>query len=379
MYSGDEGSSAGSDLESMSSTTRSHTSVGSSLRSSIASESDVFDRDDSADDSAVDPELKRRMDEKKAEYLKLKNQSQTIQKKIIDEFQLFGKDDGGTTVADLSTRYQEALNTFEAKSSELERKKDEYSQELQAIQRKSTTADEQRLSKEKEFHAIREKACKESIKQRTNKPLTSSEINAKENKLIKAENDLEYNRIQFVLTKNKYKQTEEELEQQDHLSEGLHLIDFEQLKIENQSLNEKKAEKSQDLEKIRKKIVTNAHILTHVKEKLAFVKKHKESLVAKQSDMEQQYAEARAKLATARIHRDKVRDDNSALKKSSGLIGMTDLLYDFENRSNELEMMQDKVTELKTKYNDLVAMQHELEAKIAQRQPLDPTLLRMNR
>ena len=41
--------------------------------------------------------------------------------------------------------------------------------------------------------------------------------------------------------------------------------------------------------------------------------------------------------------------------------------------------MQDRVTELKTRYNDLLAMQHELEAKIAQRQPLDQSLLRMNR
>ena len=51
---------------------------------------------------------------------------------------------------------------------------------------------------------------------------------------------------------------------------------------------------------------------------------------------------------------------------------MTDLLYDLENRSNELELMQGRVTELKTRFNDLTAMQH-------WRQPLDPSLAKMNR
>ena len=42
-------------------------------------------------------------------------------------------------------------------------------------------------------------------------------------------------------------------------------------------------------------------------------------------------------------------------------------------------MIQKIIKWLKQKYNDLINMQHELEAKIAQHPPLDPTLLRMNR
>ena len=120
-------------------------------------------------------------------------------------------------------------------------------------------------------------------------------------------------------------------------------------------------------------------MLTHVKEKLAFVQKQNEELRKQNKEIDDAYAESRTKLASMRAGRDKVRDENATLKKASGLIGMTDLLYDFERRSNELELMQDKVTELKTRFNDLTSMQHELEAKIAQRQPIDPELLRLNR
>lgn len=43
------------------------------------------------------------------------------------------------------------------------------------------------------------------------------------------------------------------LKKKDELAEGLHLIDFEQLKIENQTLNEKIEERNEDLHKLKKK------------------------------------------------------------------------------------------------------------------------------
>ena len=42
----------------------------------------------------------------------------------------------------------------------------------------------------------------------------------------------------------------------EELAEGLHLIDFEQLKIENQTLNEKIEERNEDLHKLKKKNTT---------------------------------------------------------------------------------------------------------------------------
>ena len=47
---------------------------------------------------------------------------------------------------------------------------------------------------------------------------------------------------------------------QEELAEGLHLIDFEQLKIENQSLNEKIEERNEELAKLRKKTATTVQV-----------------------------------------------------------------------------------------------------------------------
>ena len=46
--------------------------------------------------------------------------------------------------------------------------------------------------------------------------------------------------------------------QKEELAEGLHLIDFEQLKIENQALTEKIEERGEELLKLRRKITTTA-------------------------------------------------------------------------------------------------------------------------
>ena len=58
---------------------------------------------------------------------------------------------------------------------------------------------------------------------------------------------------------------------QEQLAEGLHMIDFEQLKINNVDLNEKIEERNEDILKLRRKVTSTVQVLTHVKEKLQFL------------------------------------------------------------------------------------------------------------
>ena len=358
---------------------QSQSSLGSSLKSSLDTDSENPEGQ-FGEEEEVDPEFRHQFESAKAEYIQLRNQTILIQRKLLELFPALGFDDAGTSgVGDFPHRYQDALDHLDALRAELDETREHYEGELQALQMHCAEGDRQRIERDDEFRRIREAAGKGSVVSRTNKPVKQTDLNLKETQLSAKDFELEQARIEFIRTKNKFKQVDDELNKQDQLSEGLHLIDFEQLKIENQTLNEKKAEKNQDLVKIEDKIRVNAHMLTHVKEKLAFVRRQKAARQQEEQQKDDEYAESRAKLATARIKRDYTRDHNASLKKASGLIGMTDLLYDYENKSNELELMQDRVTELQTRFNDLTAMQHELEAKIAQRQPLDPALMKMNR
>ena len=52
-------------------------------------------------------------------------------------------------------------------------------------------------------------------------------------------------RLENIKLRNRLKRHEQLLRQKEELAEGLHLIDFEQLKIENQSFNEKIEERNE--------------------------------------------------------------------------------------------------------------------------------------
>merc|ERR1712146_494231 len=78
-------------------------------------------------------------------------------------------------------------------------------------------------------------------------------------------------RLRNINLRMTLRKLEASLREKEQLAEGLHLIDFEQLKIENQTLNEKIEERNEELHKLRKKTTTTVQVLTHIKEKLQFV------------------------------------------------------------------------------------------------------------
>lgn len=88
---------------------------------------------------------------------------------------------------------------------------------------------------------------------------------------------------------------------QDKLADGLHLIDFEQLKIENQTLNEKIEERNDELYKLRKKTTTTVQVLTHVKEKLQFITRINTKLGEEYKTYDEQVARLRDELADVSV------------------------------------------------------------------------------
>ncbi len=97
------------------------------------------------------------------------------------------------------------------------------------------------------------------------------------------------------------------------------MIDFEQLKIENQTLNEKIEERNEDLHKLKKKNTTTVQILTHTREKLGFVQKKNDDLQKVGEDKEKELSDKRIKLSGLKKEKDACRISNIQLKQQSGL------------------------------------------------------------
>ena len=80
-------------------------------------------------------------------------------------------------------------------------------------------------------------------------------------------------RLQNIALRNRLANQEKVLRRKEQLADGLHLIDYEQLKIENQTLNEKIEERNEDLHKLRYKITRTVIILSHNREKYQYIVK----------------------------------------------------------------------------------------------------------
>jgi hypothetical protein len=98
--------------------------------------------------------------------------------------------------------------------------------------------------------------ARSSENSRTGKPIPERVIQERMALAQRKEEEVERVRLKNIMARNRMKKLEAHLKAKEELAEGLHLIDFEQLKIENQSLNEKIEERNEELLKLRKKTTT---------------------------------------------------------------------------------------------------------------------------
>lgn len=95
---------------------------------------------------------------------------------------------------------------------------------------------------------------------RTGKPISrrlSAQYDAAEQK---KDGDLEKVRLRNIYLRTSLKKLERTLHSREQLAEGLHMIDFEQLKIENQTLNEKIEERNEELAKLKRKKTSTVQV-----------------------------------------------------------------------------------------------------------------------
>eukprot|EP01086_Lenisia_limosa_P005856 TRINITY_DN2355_c0_g1_i1.p1 TRINITY_DN2355_c0_g1~~TRINITY_DN2355_c0_g1_i1.p1 ORF type:complete len:467 (-),score=122.86 TRINITY_DN2355_c0_g1_i1:114-1514(-) len=188
---------------------------------------------------------------------------------------------------------------------------------------------------------------------RTGKPLPPKILRQIEDKEVVKEKELEKVRTKNISLRATLKKLEQTMVKKEELGDGLHLIDFEQLKIENQAYNEKIEERNEDLLKLRKKITTTVLVLSHLKEKLQFILNENQELKKKLADLGDEVAEKRDSLASMKQKRDRLRAETNALQRQAGLIAHPDLLTDFDDQTAEIDRLELELQTLKNKHTRL--------------------------
>ncbi|XP_019408112.1 PREDICTED: coiled-coil domain-containing protein 96 [Crocodylus porosus] len=187
--------------------------------------------------------------------------------------------------------------------------------------------------------AVRESACEEGGERAELERLQAAE--QRKDEMISQV------RLENIKLKHKIEQLEARLKTQEELAEGLHLIDFEQLKIENQTYNEKVDERNEELLKLRKKVTTTVQVLTQLKEKLQFVEAENQEKKVELLQIEAVLAQKRDVLTKTKQARDRLRADNQRLQQKCGLLGNEVLLQDFENKVDAAQVLNQRLENLK--------------------------------
>lgn len=118
------------------------------------------------------------------------------------------------------------------------------------------------------FMELKREVSKAAVFSRKNTTISDQMIQDWEKRENDLSQELQKLRMEILRQKNNLQKNQKKMKDKEELAEGLHLIDFEQLKIENQSLNEKIEDRNEDLHKLKKKNTTTVQILKHTQEKL---------------------------------------------------------------------------------------------------------------
>lgn len=160
-------------------------------------------------------------------------------------------------------------------------------------------------------------------------------------------------RVHYMRLRHRQRAFEKAQRERDRSAVGLHLIDFEQLKIENQSWNEKIEERNEDILKIRKKATATIHILTHIKEKLVFTLAENAALREHLDAVDAQLVHARDALSKRKRERDALASENAKMRERTPLVGAHDLLLDYEQRKAVVVALRDEVARLRAHHHAL--------------------------
>jgi hypothetical protein len=150
-----------------------HDSEGSSVKSagetgSHAGEGAVFEE---VEEKAIDPEFQAKFESVKAQFIEARNQSISIQRKLLELFPALGFEDSTSAagISDFPNRYQNALDRLEIRRTEFETIQQRNQSMLTELEEECEEADRRRYAKEAEFLRMREDSGYNAVMLRTNK------------------------------------------------------------------------------------------------------------------------------------------------------------------------------------------------------------------
>ncbi|KAI6652796.1 Coiled-coil domain-containing protein 96 [Oopsacas minuta] len=334
----------------------------------VRSEEELGGADDMAD-------LLEELNLLKEEEEKAASENSQLQHKLVEHFRSKRSDERvGTAgdverergVTDYEQRYDKYLSVLQERQAESEKMK-EYSDmllETACETERERGAELESVFKEDGVH--KRDSMLAAIDSRTGRQMTVELVEKILSDEIKKGTEVRNIRLENIKLSRNLGKKEEQLRQKEEVAEGLHMIEFEQLKIEHQKNNERCEDKNEDINRLRGKITRTVQVLTHIKEKLHFVANENGTLREQLADSDIQVSLMRDRLTYVKQSRDKLRGDNLRHQEKGGLVNQKKLLRDLEDRNDLSTELEARLGQLRKRHAELGQLSAGIKQKITQ-------------
>jgi len=204
------------------------------------------------------------------------------------------------------------------------------------------------------FQEFKRQVARHAEYARTGKKIPEKIIQEVEEFELDKDAEVEEVRGSNISLKNRLAKLEQALRKKDELAENLHVIDFEQLKIENQTLNEKIEERNEELHKLRKKTIVTVQIITHMREKVQFVQQEYLALKGELAQLDLDLAAQRDTVTKTKHERDDIRGEIVKCRQQTGITNSEGLSKDYETRAEHIKQLIQDIAQLKNRHKQMM-------------------------
>lgn len=188
------------------------------------------------------------------------------------------------------------------------------------------------------FSAFKREVARGALHSQTRKPIPRPLLDKYEEQETLKEDELSRAQLRFLAAQAAVSKLEATIAAKDKLADGLQLMDFEQLKIENAALGEKIEDRTNEINKLRKKTTGAVQVLTHVREKLQFVSAEVTRLSAELQAVDMEVSAQRLSLAQGKKERERMRAENDQARQAQGFAYIDKLAIDYERRKRSVSL-----------------------------------------
>ncbi|XP_022920989.2 cilia- and flagella-associated protein 184-like [Onthophagus taurus] len=165
-------------------------------------------------------------------------------------------------------------------------------------------------------------------------------------------NEITDMRLRYIKLRNSIDEVTQAIQIMDKIGESHTLMDYEQLKMENQNYADKIEERDEELAKLREKCSGAIQILAHLREKSAAMDLDIIEMADKLDEAVVEKNEFRERVADLKHERDTLRSNIVRLQEDSGLLTKRKLLLDMEDTLDQITNIKMEVEKVEKTYQE---------------------------